>query len=97
MNNGPHWRAAELHDLAAHAHRTAAVQHDKGDHETGHEHSKKAMEYSFKAYQIAQEAHRESSEFVEGQNSAKGVGAGADNPATTPRTGRSAKSVKRKK
>jgi len=32
-----HRRAAELHDLAAHAHRTAAEQHGKQDHLTGHE------------------------------------------------------------
>jgi hypothetical protein len=56
MNNGPHWRAAELHDLAAHAHRAAASQKDQ----TGHELSKRAMEHSAKAYRYSQEAHQES-------------------------------------
>ncbi len=32
-----HQKAAEYHDLAAHAHRAAAAQHEKGDHQTGHE------------------------------------------------------------
>ena len=56
MNNGPHWRAAELHDLAAHAHRAAATHDDQ----TGLDHSKKAMEHSAKAYRSSQEAHQES-------------------------------------
>src|ERR1700686_5257730 len=60
MNNGPHWRAAELHDLAAHAHRTAATHHDKEDHQTGHEHSKQAMEHAGRAYEYSQQAHGES-------------------------------------
>lgn len=56
MNNGPHWRAAELHDLAAHAHRTAVTREDN----TRLEHSKQAMEHSAKAYRSSQEAHQES-------------------------------------
>jgi hypothetical protein len=64
MNNGPHWRAAELHDLAAHAHRTAATHHDKEDHQTGHEHSKQAMEHAGRAYQYSQQAHQESASSV---------------------------------
>jgi len=43
-------RAAELHDLAAHAHRVAEQQ-GKQDHLTAHEYSRKALEHS-------QEAHR---------------------------------------
>jgi GTP cyclohydrolase I len=43
-------RAAEMHGLAAHAHEAAAVHHGKGDHQTGQEHSKQAMEYSAKAF-----------------------------------------------
>jgi Protein of unknown function (DUF2934) len=54
-NNGSHYenhqRAAELHDLAAHAHRAAEEQHGKQDHLTGHEHSRQALEQS-------QDAHR---------------------------------------
>jgi hypothetical protein len=60
MNNGPHWRAAELHDLAAHAHRAAAMQKDQ----TGQELSKRAMEHSAKAYRYSQEAHQESKSSV---------------------------------
>jgi len=43
MPNDSHQRAAEFHELAAHAHRAAAVRHGKEDHQTGHEHSKQAM------------------------------------------------------
>jgi hypothetical protein len=56
-NNGSHYenhqRAAELHDLAAHAHR-AAAQHGKGEHESGHEHSRIALEHSGSAHQQTQ-------------------------------------------
>jgi hypothetical protein len=60
MPKDSHVRAAELHDLAAHAHRVAAAHHDKGDHQTGHELSRQAMEHSAKAYRLAQEAHQKS-------------------------------------
>jgi hypothetical protein len=53
MPNDSHQRAAEFHDLAAHAHRVAATHYDKGDHKTGHEYSRQAMEHSKKAYQSA--------------------------------------------
>jgi hypothetical protein len=56
--NDWHQRAAEYNDLAAHAHRVAATHHDKGDHQTGHELTRHAMEYSAKAYQYSQEAHK---------------------------------------
>jgi Protein of unknown function (DUF2934) len=56
-NNGSHYenhqRAAELHDLAAHAHR-AAEQNGKQDHETGHERSRQALEHSQAAHQQTQ-------------------------------------------
>jgi hypothetical protein len=55
-----HQRAAELHEQAAHAHRAAMVQHGKGDHLTGHEQSKQALEYSSKAHQFTLEAVKES-------------------------------------
>ncbi len=55
-----HQRAAELHELAAQAHRTASVHHGKEDHETGHELSKHALERANKAYQMSLEAHWES-------------------------------------
>ncbi len=56
FNNGSHYenhqRAAELHDLAAHADRAAEVQHGKEDHESGQEHSRAgagALGRSFRA------------------------------------------------
>jgi hypothetical protein len=45
-----HQRAAELHDVAAHAHR-AAGQHGEQDHLTGHEHSRQALEHSQNAHE----------------------------------------------
>ena len=49
-NNGSHYenhqRAAELHDGAAHAHRSAAEQRGKQDHLTGQEQSRQALEHS---------------------------------------------------
>jgi hypothetical protein len=55
-----HQRAAEFHEQAAHAHRVAATQHGKGDHLTAHEQSRMAMEHSAKAYQLSQEAFKQS-------------------------------------
>jgi hypothetical protein len=56
-NNGSHYenhqRAAELHDAAAHAHR-AAAQQGKGEHLSGHERSRQALEHSLKAHQQTQ-------------------------------------------
>jgi len=57
MPTESHQRAAEFHELAAHAHRAAAAHHTKGDHLTGHELSKQAMEHANKASQSSQEAH----------------------------------------
>ena len=66
-NDGSHYenhqRAAELHDLSAHAHRTAEEQHGKQDHLTGHEQSRQALEHhahepaAFGHHQIAARAH----------------------------------------
>jgi hypothetical protein len=56
-NNGSHYenhqRAAELHDLAAHAHR-AAEGRGEGEHLTSHEHSRQASEHSRAAYRQTQ-------------------------------------------
>jgi len=60
MPNNSHQRAAEFHDLAAHARRAAAVHHGKEDHQTAHEHSKEALEYSNKAHERSQQAVRKS-------------------------------------
>jgi len=62
--NDSHRRAAEFHDLAAHAHRAAAVHHAKEDHQTGHEHSKQAMEHAIKAFHLSEEAHRKSAKSI---------------------------------
>ena len=60
-NNGSHYenhqRAAELHDQAAHANRSAAEDHDKQDHLTGHERSRQALEHSHQAYMQTGKAH----------------------------------------
>ena len=53
-------KAAEMHRIAAHAHQAAAEQHGKGDHLSGHESSKLALEHARKAFELTQEAHRES-------------------------------------
>lgn len=49
-----------MHELAAHAHRAAAVHHGKEDHLTGHELSKQAMEHANMAFQASREAHQKS-------------------------------------
>jgi hypothetical protein len=52
-NDGSHYenhqRAAELHDVGAHAHRSAEEQRGKQDHLTGHELSRQALEHSHAA------------------------------------------------
>ncbi len=59
-----HQRAAELHELAAHAHRTAAEHNEEGDNETGNWHAQRALEYSDRAYELAKEAHAKSGQIV---------------------------------
>jgi hypothetical protein len=53
-NNGSHYenhqRAAELHDVAAHAHRSAEEHRGQQDHLTGAEHSRQALEHSEDAH-----------------------------------------------
>ena len=60
MQYDSHQRAAEFHEMAAHAHRAALAQHGKGDHLTAHEQSRMAMEHAAKAYQLSQEAFKQS-------------------------------------
>jgi hypothetical protein len=55
-----HRRAAEQHELAAHAHRTASEHNEKGDDEGGRWHAERALEYSDQAYKIAKEAQNKS-------------------------------------
>jgi hypothetical protein len=54
-NDGSHYenhqRAAELHDVAAHAHRSAEEHRGKQDHLTGAEHSRQALEHSEDAHE----------------------------------------------
>jgi hypothetical protein len=53
-------RAAELHDLAAHAHRAAAEERGKQDHLTGHERSRQALEHTDRAHLHTQKVSSES-------------------------------------
>ena len=55
-----HGAAAEQHELAAHAHRTAAEHNEKGNDEVGRWHAERALEYSDRAYRLAREAHNKS-------------------------------------
>ncbi len=54
MPQSTHARAAELHNLAIHAHQAAVVAHDKGDHLTAHELSRQALERSMNAFGLAE-------------------------------------------
>ena len=61
MKNSMHdsqQKAAEYHNLAAHAHRTAAVHQGQEDHQSGHEHSRQALEHSNTAYQHSLGMHQ---------------------------------------
>jgi hypothetical protein len=55
-----HQIAAEMHEKAAHAHRVAAAHHGKEDHLSGHEMSEQALNHAKRAFELAQEAHRQS-------------------------------------
>jgi hypothetical protein len=61
-NSGSHYenhqRSEELHDVAAHAHRSAEEQRGKQDHLTGGEHSRQALEYSEDAHTRTSDAHQ---------------------------------------
>ena len=59
-----HRQAAELHESAARAHRTAAEHNEKGDSTTAIWHAERALEYSDHAYKLAQEAHPKSGEIM---------------------------------
>jgi hypothetical protein len=59
-----HRKAAEQHELAARAHRTAAEHNEKGDLDEGSWHSQRALEYSENAYKLAREAHAKSGQIV---------------------------------
>jgi len=55
-----HRKAAEQHELAAQAHRTAAEHNEKGDRTAADWHSERALEYSDHAYKLAKEAETKS-------------------------------------
>jgi hypothetical protein len=55
-----HRQAADQHELAAHAHRTAAEHNEKGKNELRNWHLERALEYSDHAYKLAKEAHSKS-------------------------------------
>jgi hypothetical protein len=57
-----HWNAAEMHQLAAQAHRTAAEHNEKGDGAAADWHLERALEYSNQAYKLAKKAHTKSGE-----------------------------------
>jgi hypothetical protein len=59
-----HRRAAENHELAAQAHRTAAEHSEKGDNDGGRWHAQRAQEFAEQAYKLAQDAHAESGQIV---------------------------------
>ena len=59
MPENPHQRAAEFHELAAHAHRAAEAHLAKQDHLTAREYARQAIEHADKALQLSQEAHRQ--------------------------------------
>ena len=59
-----HRKAAELHEFAAQAHRTAAEHNEKGDSTAAYWHSERALEYSDHAYKLAKEAHTKSGKIV---------------------------------
>lgn len=55
-----HRQAADQHELAAHAHRTAAEHNEKGKNELGNWHLERAAEYSDHAYKLAKKARSKS-------------------------------------
>jgi hypothetical protein len=62
--NDTHRKAAEQHDLAAKAHRTAAEHNEKGDNGMGNWHAERALEYSDHAFRLAKQAHSKSGQMV---------------------------------
>jgi hypothetical protein len=55
-----HRKAAEQHELAAQAHRTAAEHNEKGDRTAADWHAERALEYSDHAYKLARDADSKS-------------------------------------
>jgi hypothetical protein len=59
-----HWVAAELHELAGHAHRTAAEHNEKGKEGDAIWHAERALEYSEHACRLAKESQNKSGQMV---------------------------------
>ena len=55
-----HRKAAEQHEMAARAHRTAAEHNEKGDNPADNWHLERALEHAGHAYRLAKEAHNKS-------------------------------------
>ena len=53
-------KMVEMHKIAAYAHLAAAEQHGRGDHLSGQEAARVALDHSSKAFEIALTARRES-------------------------------------
>ena len=56
MLTSDHMKAAEFHDAAARAHRTAAIYHANGDHDAAYELTCKAHDQSGTAHSYSVEA-----------------------------------------
>ena len=67
MPQSTHDRAAELHNLAAHAQAATAVAHGKADHLTAHELSTRAKEHSQNAHKLSEELAAEGEKSAEEQ------------------------------
>ena len=59
-----HGQAAEQHELAASAHRTAAEHNEKGNEGEAVWHAERALEYSDAAYKHAKDAESKSGRIV---------------------------------
>lgn len=59
-----HRMAAELHELAGQAHRTAAEHNEKGNEGDYIWHAERALEYSEHAYRLAKESQSKSGQMV---------------------------------
>ncbi len=57
-----HRQAAEQHEHAARAHRTAAEHNERGEHPDGNWHAERARQYSDHAYELAKAAHSKSAQ-----------------------------------
>lgn len=59
MSQSAHDRAAELQNLAAHAHAAAATAHGKGDYLTAHELTRQAHEHAWNANRLSEQITQE--------------------------------------